>query len=89
MDVEKTIRELKEEAKSYGCNIRFSTRKTPCGDFHIFVYDKSLQDTYLVGYDGSFGGKTWNPERCVGLARHWLKVRDKRFVKENGKWRFA
>ena len=54
-----TIKRLKDLCKDKGLTIRFIDKTNDAGDFTIFIYDKSVKSSYLIGYDGY-----WNPKHC-------------------------
>ena len=84
-EVNLKIKELKKVAKSNGLEVTFHNHRTSAGDFCIFIYDKSIRNGYLVGYDGNWDGNA-SFNQCVTSAYHWIENRDKRFKKVNGKW---
>ena len=84
--VEIKINELKAKAKANGLEVRFRDHKTNQGDFCIFIYDKSIRKSYMVGYDGNWKSDTPNFESCLRQAYRWIEKRDRRFEKVNGKW---
>jgi hypothetical protein len=54
--------------------IKFRNRKTNQGDFCIFIYDKSKQPNYLVGYDGYFDDEyVINFEVCFYQAKEYIE----------------
>ena len=85
------INKLKAFAKENGLEVRFHDHKTNMGDFCIFIYDKSVRKSYMVGYDGLWKiieNSMLSFESCLNSAYHWIKNRDKRYTKVNGKWVF-
>ena len=80
------INELKVIAKANGLKVRFRDHKTNQGDFCIFIYDKSVRESYIVGYDGDWKGETIDFDCCLRQAYRWIENRDKRFEKVDGKW---
>lgn len=86
MDVKEEISKLKEVAKSNGLEVRFHDHKTNMGDFCIFIYDKSVRKSYMVGFDGDWKSDTTDFGFCLRQAYNWIEKRDKRFEKVNGKW---
>jgi hypothetical protein len=84
--VEIKINELKAKAKSNGLEVRFRDHKTNMGDFCIFIYDKSIRKSYMVGYDGNWKSDTTDFDFCLRQAYRWIEKRDRRFEKVNGKW---
>ena len=86
MDIRLEIDKLRDVAKANGLGIRFRDHKTNMGDFCIFIYDKSVRKSYMVGFDGSWTNKSLSFESCLRMAYKWIEKRDKRFEKVNGKW---
>ena len=86
MNITTEINKLKKFAKENGLEIRFHDHKTNMGDFCIFIYDKSVRKSYMVGFDGSWGSKTLSFDVCLRSAYKWIEKRDKRYTKVNGKW---
>ena len=88
MDVIAKINKLKAVAKENGLEVRFHDHKTNMGDFCIFIYDKSVRKSYMVGFDGDWNSKnkklTFNV--CLRSAYNWIEKRDKRYTKVDGKW---
>ena len=89
MDITTEINKLKAVAKENGLGIRFRDHKTNQGDFCIFIYDKSVRKSYIVGFDGSWGSKTSPFDVCLRLAYNWIEKRDKRYTKVDGKWKYV
>ena len=67
MDIRLEIDKLRDVAKANGLWIRFHDHKTNMGDFCIFIYDKSVRKSYMVGFDGSWGSKTSPFDVCLQL----------------------
>ena len=88
MDIRLEIEKLRNVAKSNGLGIRFRGHKTNMGDFCIFIYDKSVRKSYMVGYDGNWDSKTLPFDVCLRSAYHWIEKRDKRYTKVDGRWKF-
>lgn len=84
--VEIKINELKAKAKANGLEVRFRNHKTNMGDFCIFIYDKSIRKSYMVGYDGYWNSGYIPFEVCLKDAYNWIEKRDKRYNKVSGKW---
>jgi hypothetical protein len=83
------INKLKAVAKVNGLEVRFSNHKTNMGDFCIFIYDKSVRKSYMVGYDGDWNSdstKIGNFDNCLKCAYRWIEKRDSRYEMVNGKW---
>ena len=91
MDIRIEINKLKAIAKENGLEVRFRDHKTNMGDFCIFIYDKSVRKSYIVGFDGLWEiieGSMLSFESCLNSAYYWIKNRDKRYTKVDGKWVF-
>jgi len=88
MDITAEINKLKKVAKENGLEVRFHDHKTNAGDFCIFIYDKSVRNSYIVGFDGYWNSKTLPFDVCLRSAYHWIENRDKRYIRENGVWRY-
>jgi len=86
ISVANKIKGLKETAKENGLEVRFHNHKTNMGDFCIFIYDKSVRNSYMVGFDGNWNSKYLSFEICLKDAYKWIKNRDKRYRKVNSKW---
>ncbi len=84
--IELKIKELKAVAKANGLDVRFRDHKTNQGDFCIFIYDKSIRKSYIVGYDGDWGSKYISFDKCLASAYNWINNRDNRFEKVDDKW---
>lgn len=41
--------------------------------FTIFVYDKSIKSSYMVGFDGNFNSNELNFEYCLEQTRQWIE----------------
>ena len=44
-----------------------------CGDFTIFIYDKKVKDSYMVGFDGDFGGSHLTFDYCLEQSFLWIR----------------
>lgn len=88
MDITTEINKLKRVAKENGLEVRFRNHTTNMGDFCIFIYDKSVRKSYMVGFDGDWDSKVVPFNVCLRLAYKWIEKRDKRYRKCNGKWRY-
>ncbi len=89
MDITAEISKLKTVAKENGLEVRFHKHTTNMGDFCIFIYDKSVRKSYIVGFDGSWNSKTSPFDVCLRLAYNWIEKRDKRYTKVDGKWKYV
>lgn len=86
MDITTEIKKLKAIAKKNGLEVRFHNHNTNAGDFCIFIYDKSVRKSYMVGFDGYWGSKTLPFDVCLRSAYKWIEKRDKRYTKVDGMW---
>ena len=89
MDITTEINKLKAVAKENGFEVRFHDHKTNMGDFCIFIYDKSVRKSYMVGFDGLWGIVEYSRlsfKSCLENAYNWIEKRDKRYTKVDGKW---
>jgi len=67
------ISELVEIAAKKGLTIKFRKHKTDQGDFCIFIYDKSKQSRYLIGYDGYWTKyPEYSFEKCFNMALDYI-----------------
>lgn len=83
------IKKLKIAAKAKGLEVRFHDHKTNSGDFCIFIYDKSISKSYIVGFDGLWDIVPFSLlsfDNCLSKAYKWINHRDNRFEKVDGKW---
>ena len=91
MDIRIEINRLKKVAKENGLEVRFHDHKTNMGDFCIFIYDKSVRKSYIVGYDGLWGIVEFSKlsfKSCLEKAYNWIEKRDIRYTKVDNRWRF-
>ena len=54
-DFQTYVNDCKKAAAEKGLTVTFRNKKALSGDFTFFIYDKSKQNRYLIGYDGSWG----------------------------------
>ena len=57
-----------------GLKVKVRTYTNVCGDFCIFIYDKKVKSSYMVGFDGDFDssyGLTF--DYCVEEAFKWIR----------------
>lgn len=67
------INELNDIAQEKGLIVKFRNRKTNQGDFCIFIYDKSKQSRYLIGYDGYYKKyPEYSFEKCFKMALDYI-----------------
>jgi hypothetical protein len=88
MDITIEINKLRAVAKENGLEVRFCNHTTNMGDFCIFIYDKSVRKSYMVGFDGNWNSKVVPFNVCLHSAYNWIEKRDKRYIKCNGKWQY-
>ena len=91
MDIIIEINELKKVAKENGLEVKFRNHTTNMGDFCIFIYDKSVRKSYIVGFDGLWGIVEFSRlsfKSCLEKAYNWIEKRDKRYIKSNEKWMY-
>jgi hypothetical protein len=86
MDITAEINKLKVVAKENGLEVRFRNHTANMGDFCIFIYDKSVRKSYMVGFDGNWNSKKLTFNVCLRSAYKWIEKRDKRYTKVDGKW---
>ena len=89
MDITTEINKLKAVAKENGLEVRFHNHNTNAGDFCIFIYDKSVRKSYMVGFDGLWGIVEYSKlsfDVCLRSAYKWIEKRDKRYTKVDGMW---
>lgn len=70
---QEAIKALKELAKNHKLEIKFRDKPMPSGDFCIFIYNKSKQQRYLVGFDGDWQSLTNNFARCYQDAVEFIE----------------
>ncbi len=91
MDIRIEINKLKKVAKENGLEVKFRNHRTTMGDFCIFIYDKSVRKSYIVGYDGLWGIVEFSKlsfKSCLEKAYNWIEKRDIRYTKVDNRWRF-
>ena len=57
-------------------HLKVVVRKYPCacGDFCIFIYDKRVKPSYMVGFDGDFDTSTGcTIGKCIDQSFSWIK----------------
>ena len=89
MDIRIEINRLKKVAKENGLEVKFRNHRTNMGDFCIFIYDKSVRKSYIVGYDGLWGIVEFSKlsfKSCLEKAYNWIEKRDIRYTKVDGMW---
>lgn len=89
-EVKAALSRLKKYAKQNGLEIRFVDRHTDTGDFHLFIYDKEVWDSYMVVLDG-YWDTSYEPltfDAIYDAAARWIEFRDFRYTKINGRWEY-
>lgn len=65
---------MKELAKNHKLEVRFRDKAMPSEDFCIFIYDKRVQKSAIVGFDGSWNGiAELNFARCYQEAVDFIE----------------
>lgn len=85
------VSKLKSYAKKNGLDIKFVNYRTATGDFHIFIYDKAVKSSYMVGLDG-YWDTSYEPlsfKAGINAAYTWINLRDFRYKKVNGQWKYV
>ena len=80
-DSAKNLTELCNSASKNGLKVKVRTFKNSCGDFCIFIYDKSVKSSYIVGFDGYYNSKDLSIDACIDYANSWLSI----YLKEKKK----
>ena len=74
-NITNVINYLKETAKNKGLEVKFRDSKTNAGDFTIFIYDKSINKNYLIGFDGYWNVKPDDDisfNNCAKMAEKYI-----------------
>ena len=73
-DVAKKLYALYDLAEKNGLKVKVRTYKNNCGDFCIFIYDKKVKNSYMVGFDGYYNPDyKLTPEYCIGQSVWWIE----------------
>jgi len=64
---------LYDFAAENGLKVRVRTYTSACGDFCIFIYDKKVQSSYVVGFDGNFEDDKLTIDYCIEESFEWIK----------------
>ena len=70
----KKLYALYDFAAENGLKVKVRTYTNVCGDFCIFIYDKKVKSSYMVGFDGEFDvsiGLTI--DYCIDQSFAWIK----------------
>jgi hypothetical protein len=68
----KKLYALYDLACENGLKVKVRTFANVCGDFCIFIYDKKVKSSYMVGFDGNFGDGKLTIDYCIGQAVEWI-----------------
>ena len=71
-DFEAWVYTAKGAASEKGLEVKFRNKETSAGDFCFFIYDKSKQNRYLVGYDGYWGFEN-SFQRCYEATMEFIE----------------
>ena len=52
--------------------VKVRTYPNVCGDFCIFIYDKKVKSSYMVGFDGDFDSDKLTID-CIEQSFEWIK----------------
>ncbi len=70
----KKLYALYDLAGENGLKVKVRTYPNVCGDFCIFIYDKAVKSSYMVGFDGDFAAEYHlSPDYCIEQAVKWIK----------------
>lgn len=68
------LEKLEELAAKKGLEVWVRAIGKKPNDFTIFIYDKSVKDTYMVGFDGHFRSEfICTFPYCLRQAKKWVK----------------
>ena len=65
------LKEIRDLAKSKGMSVVMRKGSYP-NDFTIFIYDKRVKKSYLIGFDGNRDSKEFNLENCCNDAKNYI-----------------
>lgn len=57
-------------AKESNLQVKVRAKKN---EFTIFIYDKGIKSSYMVGFDGCFNGDTFTFDHCIKQSEGWIK----------------
>lgn len=73
-DSSKKLYSLEELAESNGLIVKVRTFSTDCSDFCIFIYDKNVKSSYMVGFDGCFNSRYgMTIDYCIFQSVKWIE----------------
>lgn len=64
---------LYDFAGENGLKVKVRTYPNDCGDFCIFIYDKKVKSSYMVGFDGDFDSDKLTIDYCIEQSFEWIK----------------
>ncbi len=73
-DSAKELTELCNFASKNGLKVKVRTFANNCGDFCIFIYDKAVKPSYMVGFDGYYNSEDLSINVCISYAFAWTIV---------------
>ena len=69
----KKLYALYDFAGENGLKVKVRTYPNACGDFCIFIYDKKVKPSYMVGFDGDFEDSKLTIDYCIGQSFEWIR----------------
>lgn len=70
----KKLYALYDFASENGLKVKVRTYTNVCGDFCIFIYDKKVKPSYMVGFDGDFDTSyELTFDYCADEAFKWIR----------------
>lgn len=89
--IKQGLSRLKKYAKDNGLEIKFVNHHTDTGDFHLFIYDKEVWNSYMIALDG-YWETSYEPftfDAIYDAAARWIEFRDFRYKKVDGQWKYV
>lgn len=69
----KKLYALYDLANENGLKVKVRTFTNVCGDFCIFIYDKKVKSSYMVGFDGDYESTMgFSIDYCIDEAVKWI-----------------
>ena len=69
----KKLYALYDLAGENGLKVKVRTFTNVCGDFCIFIYDKKVKSSYMVGFDGDYESiMGFSIDYCIDEAVKWI-----------------
>ena len=65
------LKEIRELAKTKGMSVVMRNGRYP-NDFTIFIYDKRVKKSYLIGFDGNRTSQRLGLEQCCNQAKNYI-----------------